>query len=91
MADGDRAFNLTWHDWLNLKNLIATSQVIVEAALTREDSRGAHFREDFPATGALESSDYTVARLREGRLDISREPVRFTRVKPGTSLLAQAA
>ena len=91
VADGDRAFNLTWHDWLNLKNLITTSQVIVEAARTREDSRGAHFREDFPATGALESSDYTVARLREGRLDISREPVRFTRVKPGTSLLAQAA
>ena len=26
VADGDRAFNLTWHDWLNLKNLVLVSR-----------------------------------------------------------------
>ncbi len=51
VAGPDRAFNLTWHDWLNLRSLIAVSQVITEAALAREDSRGAHFREDFPQAG----------------------------------------
>ena len=48
-VQGDtRAFNLTWHDWLNLQSLIEISQAIVVSAQAREDSRGAHFREDFP-------------------------------------------
>ena len=54
IADANRAFNLTWHDWLNLKSLMQTSRVIAEAALARTDSRGAHFREDFPEAGPLE-------------------------------------
>ncbi len=87
-VDGaDRAFNLAWHDWMNLSNLIAVSRVIATAALAREDSRGAHFREDFPAPGSREGSDYTVVRSREGRIELTREPVRFTRVKPGETLV----
>src|SRR5205823_6373137 len=35
VADGDRAFNLTWHDWLNLRSLIEISKVIAAAALRR--------------------------------------------------------
>jgi len=88
IADANRAFNLTWHDWLNLKNLLATSRVIAEAALARTDSRGAHFREDFPEAGPLERSAYTSARLQDGASRISMKPVAFTRVKPGESLLA---
>ena len=53
LADGERAFNLTWHDALNLANLIAVSQAIVRAGEAREDSRGAHFRSDHPDTGDL--------------------------------------
>ena len=45
--DGDRAFNLTWHDWLNVENLLTISEVIALAAIGREDSRGAHFRAGF--------------------------------------------
>jgi fumarate reductase flavoprotein subunit len=88
---GGRAFNVTWHDWLNLRSLIAVSQVITEAALAREDSRGAHFREDFPQTGELEGSEYTVVRWDDGAARIAREPVRFSRVSPGQSLLKDAA
>lgn len=84
---GEAAFNLAWHDWLNLKNLIAVSRVIATAALAREDSRGAHFREDFPETGDLHSSSFTVVRQRGSSLEISREPVRFSRVQPGETIL----
>ena len=90
-VDGsDRAFNLTWHDWINLKNLIAVSRVIALSALAREDSRGAHFREDFPDTGGLDTSRYIVVRQRGDELELTREPVRFTRVAPGQTLLAEA-
>ena len=91
VADGDRAFNLTWHDWLNLRSLVEVSKVIALAALRRENSRGAHFREDFPDEGDLASSTYTVARQRGGALDITEEPVQFTIVRPGESLLKEAA
>jgi fumarate reductase flavoprotein subunit len=87
IADSNRAFNLTWHDWLNLKSLVQVSRVIAEAALARTDSRGAHFREDFPQAGPLELSAFTSARLQGGVTEIAMKPVAFTRVRPGESLL----
>jgi fumarate reductase flavoprotein subunit len=89
IADDDRAFNLSWHDWINLRNLIAVSRTIAAAALSREDSRGAHFREDFPATDDLHRSSFTVVSEREGELVQGRQPVVFNRVKPGETLLLQ--
>jgi fumarate reductase flavoprotein subunit len=90
VADIDRAFHVGWHDWLNLKNLVAVSRVIALSALAREDSRGAHFREDFPDTSDLDSSHTIVVRQSGSDLELKREPVRFTRVAPGHSLLAAA-
>jgi len=91
LPDSRRAFNLSWHDWMNLKNLTQVSRVIAAAARAREDSRGAHFREDFPEPGALERSAYTSARLLEGAVEIGSKPVTFTRVRPGDTLLKDAA
>jgi fumarate reductase flavoprotein subunit len=91
IADANRAFNLTWHDWLNLKSLTDVSRVIAQAALAREDSRGAHFRADFPAAGALERSAYSSVRAAGERLEVSMKPVAFTRVRPGESLLNRGA
>jgi fumarate reductase flavoprotein subunit len=87
VTGGTLAYNLTWHDWLNLKNLILVSRAITAAALAREDSRGAHYREDFPDAGAPEQSAFTKATLEDGRFCIDFEPVAFTRVRPGESLL----
>ncbi len=82
-----RAFNLVWHDWLNLKNLVQVSRVIAAAALAREDSRGAHFRSDFPEAGDLERSAFTSAKWGSAGAEIAMKPVAFTRVRPGQSLL----
>jgi fumarate reductase flavoprotein subunit len=87
----DRRFDLTWHDWLNLRSLVEVSAVIARAAKARENSRGAHFRADFPAPGDLATSRYTVAELKGHALAISDEPVRFTHVRPGETLLGAAA
>jgi len=87
VEDDDRAFNLTWHDWLNLDNQITVSQAIAGASLARDDSRGAHFREDCPTTGNLEQSAYTCTRVENGQLIQEMTPVTFTLVKPGESLI----
>lgn len=87
LAQADRAFNLSWHDWLNLRNLIDVSRVIAAAALAREDSRGAHYREDFPETRHLEQSAFTTIRASGDHLDLQWTPVQFTRVKPGETIL----
>ncbi len=87
IGETNAAFNLTWHDWLNLDNLIAVSGAVACAALARENSRGAHFRSDFPSAGDLTASTYTVVHPQGDTLRVEMEPVRFTRVKPGESLL----
>jgi fumarate reductase flavoprotein subunit len=91
LADGERPFNLGWHDWLNLRSLLEVSKAIAAAALERKNSRGAHFREDFSQEGDLAASTFTVVRQHGDRLMIGAEPVKFTIVRPGESLLQQAA
>jgi fumarate reductase flavoprotein subunit len=86
IPDQGSAFNVSWHDWLNLRSLCETSRVIALAAKHRENSRGAHFRSDFPEPGALETSRYTVAQQAD-TIEIGDEPVLFTHVKPGETLL----
>ncbi|HEY2245313.1 MAG TPA: FAD-dependent oxidoreductase [Xanthobacteraceae bacterium] len=87
IADSDRRFNLTWHDWLNLRSLSEISRVIALAAARRENSRGAHYRSDFPDPGDLATSTFTVARQKAGRIEMTDAPVQFTHVKPGETLI----
>jgi fumarate reductase flavoprotein subunit len=88
VAGGSQAFNLTWHDWLNVQSLCDISEVIARAGFERENSRGAHYREDFPESGSLETSYFTMARKRGDELGLTREPVQFTIVRPGQTILS---
>jgi fumarate reductase flavoprotein subunit len=76
---------------MNMENLILVSKSICVAAIERENSRGAHFREDFPDAGELETSAYTIARLVGGEMTVETKPVEFTRIRPGESLIDDAA
>ena len=78
---------MTWHDWLNLKNMITVSKSITETAIAREDSRGAHFRTDFPETIGLDTSAFTSVRLQGNDFTVETKPVDFNRVKPGETLI----
>ncbi|MEZ5856099.1 MAG: FAD-binding protein [Hyphomicrobiaceae bacterium] len=87
VPDGNRAFNLSWHDWLNLRSQIAMSKVVAHAAMARENSRGSHYREDFKDPGDMATSRFTVVRKADGALNVTTEPVQFTHVKPGETLI----
>jgi len=73
-----RQFNLDQHDWFELRAMLTTAKAIVQSALARTESRGAHQREDYPAPDES-SLKNQVLELRNGEL-IPRwsAPVRLT-------------
>ncbi len=85
----DRQYSITWQDWMNLNNLILVSKSVTEAALSRENSRGAHYRDDFPQPGSLEESYFTAVQLGKDGLVIKNKPVQFTMIKPGETILVE--
>src|SRR5262249_23266727 len=91
VPDKEPRYNLTWMDRLNLENMVLVSRVIRAAAEARHDSRGAHFREVFPEPSAPATSRFPGARLDRARIAADPEPVTFTRVRPGETLLPEAA
>ena len=74
----EEPFNLDIQDWLELRAMLSTAEMVVTAALARTESRGAHQREDFPdSNAALEKNQ--VLELSDGKLR-SRwvDPIRLT-------------
>lgn len=90
VGDIQRQYSITWQDWMNLRNLILVSKAVTEAALSRENSRGAHYRDDFPEPGPLESSYFTAVQLSAQGLKIENRPVQFTMIKPGETILVES-
>ena len=45
---GSRAYNMVWGDWISLLNMLDSSRMTIHSALLRKETRGAHFREDYP-------------------------------------------
>jgi succinate dehydrogenase / fumarate reductase flavoprotein subunit len=79
---GHREYNPGWHTAIDLKNLLTVSEAITRAALDRKESRGGHFRDDFPgkspADGKMniilkKNSDGTMALRRETIPDMPEE------------------
>jgi succinate dehydrogenase / fumarate reductase flavoprotein subunit/fumarate reductase flavoprotein subunit len=79
---GGRAFNLTWQQALDLRNLLAASDLIARSALLREDSRGAHYREDFPNVDHANWLRNIYTARNGDSLKLWTEPVKITRLRP---------
>ncbi|HET6342570.1 MAG TPA: fumarate reductase/succinate dehydrogenase flavoprotein subunit [Gemmatimonadota bacterium] len=68
-VSGHREYNPGWHTALDLHNLLTVSEAVARAALERKESRGAHFREDFPARDpALDRTRLVVGKDADGRM-----------------------
>jgi succinate dehydrogenase / fumarate reductase flavoprotein subunit len=47
-AEGHREYHSGWHTSIDVRNLLSVSEAITRSAIERKESRGGHFREDFP-------------------------------------------
>jgi succinate dehydrogenase / fumarate reductase flavoprotein subunit len=75
-VQGHREYNPGWHTALDLNNLLIVSEMVTRAALERKESRGAHFRDDFPAKDEKFGSFNIVVRKRaDGEMQIRPEPI----------------
>jgi succinate dehydrogenase / fumarate reductase flavoprotein subunit len=71
---GHREYNPGWHTALDLHNLLTVSEAIARAAHERKESRGAHFREDFPSKDpALDRRRLVVRKGEHGMMDLRPE------------------
>jgi succinate dehydrogenase / fumarate reductase flavoprotein subunit len=71
-----REYNPGWHTALDLTNLLTVAEAVTRCALERKESRGGHFRDDYPEKSA-ECGTYN-NRIRmgsDGSMQLSREPL----------------
>jgi succinate dehydrogenase/fumarate reductase flavoprotein subunit len=80
---GSPAYNISWNDWLNMRNLLDASEMIGRSALERRESRGAHYRSDFPKKNNREYLKNFYIKREKGEMKIYDRPVIMNRLKPG--------
>jgi succinate dehydrogenase / fumarate reductase, flavoprotein subunit len=77
---GNREYNNGWHTALDLQHLLTVSEAITRAAIERTESRGAHFREDYPQkdehTG---KGNLIIVKGEDGQMIVKRVPIRDMR------------
>jgi succinate dehydrogenase/fumarate reductase flavoprotein subunit len=78
----ERRFNPEWVECLQVENMLAVLLVIARSAQMREESRGAHYRRDFPSTGNDRWLRNTVATLHDDTIELATTPVRITSLHP---------
>jgi succinate dehydrogenase / fumarate reductase flavoprotein subunit len=75
-VEGHRQFNPGWHLALDLESLLTVSEAVARCALLREESRGGHTRDDFPATSPEWAKvNNTIHRSPEGETTITQQPL----------------
>jgi succinate dehydrogenase / fumarate reductase flavoprotein subunit len=73
---GHREYNPGWHAALDLHNLITVSEAIARSAIERKESRGGHFRDDYPEKDpAYAKFNIVVRKSRDGRMELARVPI----------------
>jgi succinate dehydrogenase / fumarate reductase, flavoprotein subunit len=73
---GNREYNPGWHTAMDLPNLIDISEAIARSALERRESRGGHFRDDFPDKDPVFGAfNIVLTRRPDGSMDLTREPI----------------
>ena len=77
-----RSYNILWNDWLNMSNLLDVSEIVGISALERKESRGAHYRSDFPKKDNREYLKNFFIKRQNGEIKIYERPTKMNRLKP---------
>ncbi len=77
-----RTYNKEWIDAIELNNMVRLLEASARSALARTESRGVHFREDFPVTDNDSWLKESVVAMKDGRLSIGSRPVTATTMAP---------
>jgi succinate dehydrogenase/fumarate reductase flavoprotein subunit len=71
-----------WNEAINTENLSLIAEMLTRSALAREESRGAHYRSDFPNQSAAWLKNIRMCPRPDGGFDLKFKPVEFTRLTP---------
>jgi succinate dehydrogenase / fumarate reductase flavoprotein subunit len=83
VGDKGKTFNINLLEAVGLGNMLEFSELIVDGALAREESRGAHFRNDFPTRDDQNWMKHTLAfRTGDGGHELRYKPVTITKYQP---------
>ena len=73
---GHREYNPGWHTAIDLKHLLTISEAITRAAIDRKESRGGHFREDFPEKDPASAKyNNVIFKAADGSMKLRHEPI----------------
>ncbi len=73
---GHREYNPGWHTAIDLRNLLTVSEAITRSAIERKESRGGHFREDYPNKATEFGNINIVTRKgKTGSMEVVRVPI----------------
>jgi succinate dehydrogenase / fumarate reductase flavoprotein subunit len=82
VQDKGRVFNTELVQAFELQSLLDVAETIVSSALARQESRGAHYRSDFPKRDDIHWLTHTLARRTPGGPALQYEPVTVTQFPP---------
>jgi succinate dehydrogenase / fumarate reductase flavoprotein subunit/fumarate reductase flavoprotein subunit len=81
-VSGSTRLNLEWQEWLNVDSMLTVSQLIVASAMARQESRGSHYRSDYPDADDRRGLCNIYVQQADGDMRVWHEPVVFTRLAP---------
>jgi succinate dehydrogenase / fumarate reductase flavoprotein subunit len=75
-VSGNREYNPGWHTALDLNNLLTVAEAVARCAIARKESRGGHFRDDYPDKSAeFGTFNHVVQKGADGEMELSRAPI----------------
>ena len=77
-----RIYNKEWIDAIELKNMVHLLKAAAISAISRTESRGVHYREDFPYTDNDKWVQENIVQFDEGAMKVSRRPATITSLMP---------
>jgi len=81
-----RTYNKEWINALELENIVQLLEISAQSALARTESRGVHFREDYPNTDNENWVQESIVRRVNGGFDVNKRPVTITSMTPPTGV-----